>query len=311
MQMTISKGALALLLLTLFAHGSAEAYEGEDAVPLTLAAVLGKVRLGSLAIKLEGRNVEIATTVTNNESTRQTVGFYAFTPFFELLGDGEEHSDKTFSDVAVSLTGSNYRRPASNRRGFFMGQDMTSALMKAGVGPLPDTNASEKALAKVNFPFAIKSLDWEGYVAYSWSEKIAANSTSTSTIRYRALPQFGMDDIGAPYFRQEIQQHCGDPDKVIRDIVKRNGGSEQVLTERYELPIKFMKMRDISVQVIPPATNWQGAHPLVSLVCGLPNLESKAALSGTVANANVSISILVISRMGKLGEREESANVSQ
>lgn len=308
--MTISKTPLALFLLALFAHRTAGAYEAEDAVPLTFAAVLGKVRLEALAIKLTGRSVEIVTTVTNNESTRQTMGFFAYTPFFGQLGDGEEHADKTFSDIAVSFAGSSYRRPAVNRRGYFMGHDVTSALAKAGVAPLPDTNASEQALAKVNFPFAIKSLDWDGYVAYSWSEKLAANATGSAALRYRALPQFGMDTIASPYFRQEVQQHCGDPDKVIRDIIKRNGGAEQVLTERYELPIKLMKMRDVSVEIAPPAINWQGAHPLVSLVCGLPNPESRAALSGTLANANASISVLVISRMGKPGEREGNVDGS-
>lgn len=93
-------------------------------------------------------------------------------------------------------------------------------------------------------------MDWSGYVAYSWSDIVAAHTTSISTIRYRALPQFDLDNISSNSFRQAVLQHCGDPAKIASEIVKNNDGSEAVMIERYEVPIKFMKMRDVSMVVI-------------------------------------------------------------
>ncbi len=296
----------AVLSLALLFHSAAGAYEVEDAVPLTLAAALGKLSVERLAIRLTGRSVEIETSVRNSEATSQAVGFYAFTSFFERLGDGEEHADKTFSDLRIANGSDKLRRPASNQRGFFMGQDITSALAKAGVGPLPDKNVTEKALAKVRLPFGMRSLDWDGYVAYSWVDNVAPRTTRTSTVRYRALPHFGLDNISSNSFRQAVQQHCGDPAKIAREIMKSNDGSEDVMVERYELPIKFMKMQDVSVTVDQPASNWLGAHPVATLMCGLPNAETKATLSGTV-NANMAISVLVISRLAVARERKGKA----
>ena len=175
------------------------------------------------------------------------------------------------------------------------------------VGPLPDRNVSEMALARVRFPFGMRSMDWAGHVAYSWVYTVAAHTTSTSTIRYQALPQFSLDNISSNSFRQAVQQHCGDPAKVAREIVRNNYGSEDVMVERYELPIKFMKMQDVSVAVTQPVTYWLGAHPVAALICGLPNPETKATLSGTV-NANMAISVLVISRLAVAGERKGTAH---
>lgn len=305
-----NKLTLAAFSLALLCSNPARAYEAEDAVPLTLAAALGKLHVERLAIRLSGRSVEIETAVRNSEATRQSVGFYAFTPFFERLGDGEEHADKTFSDVRTALGSNRLRRPASKQRGFFMGQDITAALAKAGVGALPDTRVAEKALAKVRFPFGMKPLEWDGLVVYSWSGTVAARATSTSMIRYRALPYFSLDNIESSSFRQAVQQHCGDPAKVAHEIVKLSDGSQEVIVERYELPIKFMKMQDVAVAVTQPPTNWLGAHPVTTLVCGLPNPEYKATLSGTV-NANRAISVLVISRLAVAGERSGKAHGDQ
>lgn len=306
--MTRSHRPPAVLLLALLLPCTAGAYEAEDAVPLTLDALFGKLRLERLSVKLNGREVDIATTVRNNESTRQTLGLFASTPIFTQLGDGEEHADKTFSTLSVSLAGGPYQRAAVTRRGYFMGQDITAALAKAGIGPLPDASITEKQLAKVRFPFGMRASDWEGRVAHAWTGQLAPNSSAVATVRYRALPQFGIDDIASAYFRQQVQQHCGDPDKVIGEIVKHNGGSEQVMTERFELPIKYMKMQEVALDVAPPATNWLGAHPILSLVCGLPNDGSKPALSGTLANANLSISVLVVSRLATAGEGKGGAD---
>jgi hypothetical protein len=151
-------------------------------------------------------------------------------------------------------------------------------------------------------------MEWDGYVAYSWSDMVAAHSTNISTIRYRALPQFGLDNISSDSFRQTVQQHCGDPAKVARQFAKKNEESTEVMIERYELPIKFMKMQEVAIQVTQPATSWLGAHPVVTLICGLPNHESKASFAGTLANANKVISVLVVSRLAEAGERKGKEN---
>lgn len=296
----IKVGALLLAFLVPVAAG---AYEAEDAVPLTLAAALGELSIERLAIRLNGRSVDIETTVRNAEATGGVVGFYAYTPFFQQLGDGEEHADKTFPDMRIARAGSAARRPASIRRGFFMGQDITAALAKAGVGPLPDNNVSEKALVRVRLPIAIRPAGWDGYVAYFWSEAVPAHSSSTSTMHYRALPQFTLDNFSTESFHQAVLQHCGDPARIARDFAPGDNPSAEVLVERYEVPVTFMKMQQVSVQVTQPATNWLGAHPFMTLVCGLPNGDSKASLSGTLANANKVISVLVISHLAQAGEK--------
>lgn len=306
--MTRSPLPRGVLLLALLFPCMAGAYEAENAVPLTLNALFGKLRLERLSVKLNGRDVEIATTVRNNESTRQTLGLYATTPVFQQLGDGEEHADKTFSTLAISLAGGAYQRAVVTRRGYFMGQDITAALAKAGIGALPDANVTDKQLAKVKFPFGLQASDWEGRVAHAWTGQLAPNSSAAATVRYRALPQFGIDDISSAYFRQQVQQHCGDADKVIREIVKHNGGSEQVMTERFELPIRFMTMQEVTLDVAQPATNWLGAHPILSLVCGLPGERKQPALSGTLDNANLNISVLVVSRLATAAESKGNAN---
>lgn len=301
MMRRIIVAAVSLALLFPVAAG---AYEAEDAVPLTVAAALGQLGIERLAIRLNGRGVEIDTSVRNAEASAQVVGFYAYTPFFRQLGDGEEHADKTFSDLTMARAGSAARRPAGLRRGFFMGQDITAALAKAGIGPLPDRNVSDKALAKVRLPLAFKPDEWDGYVAYSWSETVAPHSSSTSTIHYRALPQFTLDNFSTDSFRQAVLQHCGDPARIARAFAPADNPSAEVLVERYEVPVAFMKMQEVSLQVTQPATNWLGAHPFLTLVCGMPNGDSKASLSGTLANANKVISVLVISHLAQAGEKK-------
>jgi hypothetical protein len=311
MKMTSWRAKFGLLLLAMWLPGAAGAYETEDAVPLTLGAVFGKLRLESLSVKLRGRDVDIAATVRNDEATRQPFGLFAYTPIFQQLGMGEEHADKSFQELDISFAGRHYRRPGVTRRGYFMGQDITAALRKAGIGALPDSTVDYRRLAKVKFPFGLPAEDWEGQVAYAWSGQLAPHATDTATVRYRALPQFGIDDLASPGFRRQLQQHCGDPDKLIPEIVKHNGGSEQVMTERFELPINFMTVQDVLLDVAQPATNWLGAHPIVSLVCGMPSSAGQTTISGTLASPYRRISVLVVSRMATAGEGKSSAPVAQ
>jgi hypothetical protein len=96
---------------------------------------------------------------------------------------------------------------------------------------------------------------------------------------------------------------------VARALGQDHAQPPELMIERYEVPIQFMKMQDVSIQVAQPARNWLGAHPVVALACGLPNPDSKANLAGTLVNANKVVSVLVISRLAEPGERNSKENV--
>ncbi len=274
----------------------AQAFEDEPAVPLFIDAVLGKVSVDTVVLTLSGREVEIVTTLHNREAQPHKAGFYARTPFFRQLGIAETHSDKTFSDLSVSSAGRTVRGPGVQRRGFFMGQDITAALAVAGIAPLPDLEVSSRKLARVRFPYGIKAEDWEGYVSYSWAETIAPGARSVSTIRYRALPEFGPESVASDRFNQMVRAHCGDPAAVAAEVRKRNGASSHVMLEVYDIPVSFMRMEKVKVSVQQGATNWLKAQPIAALGCGLQAGTAPTALSGEFSSAEGRLSVLVMSR---------------
>lgn len=278
---------VAAALAHLFAPGTARAFEGEDGVPLSLGAVLGKVTVQQVSVSLAGREVEIATTLRNADARPHTAGFYARTAFFRQLGDGEMHADKTFADLTVSEGGKTVRAPGALRRGFFMGQDVTAVLKAAGIAPLPDLQVSEQRLARVRFPYGLKADDWEGHVSYAWVQKVAPGATARHTVRYRALPQFGSTTMSSSQFRQAVQAHCGNPDSLATELAK-SGGAELVTLETYVLPIGFMQSSDVSLTVKQPALNWMQNRPVKALACGLTP-------SGMIEDAGKQLSVLVIS----------------
>jgi hypothetical protein len=287
---------LPALLAALIVGANAAAYENENAVPLTLGLEAGKTVVEQIAVSLDGREVSVLVTLRNEEARARQIGWYANTPQFGLLGDGEEHLDKSFSDVSAKVDGQAVT-PATYRRGYFMGRDITLELSRAGLAPLPDLQADAKKLARLPKVGRLRFDQWQGYVAYSWNVAVAAHASAVVEVRYRALPQFSLAELDSEAFDQAVLQHCGNPDAVRRRLRQVAAEPAQVMVERYEIPLAFVLMRDVPLAITQPHANWQRAHPVVSLACGLGNPGLAASISGTLANANLGLSVLVVSSL--------------
>ena len=287
---------LPLLLAALIVAANAAAYENENAVPLTLGLEAGKAVVEQIAIKLDGREVSVLTTLRNDEARARQIGWYASTPQFSLLGDGEEHLDKSFFDVGAKVDG-RALTPTIYRRGYFMGRDITEELSRAGLAPLPDLQADAQKLARLPTVRGLRFDQWQGYVAYSWNAAVAPHASAVIEVRYRGLPQFSLTELDSEAFDQAVLQHCGNPDAVRRRLRQVAAEPLQVMIERYEIPLAFMLMRDVQLAITQPQVNWQRAHPVVSLACGLGNPGLTASVSGTVDNANLGLSVLVVSSL--------------
>lgn len=261
---------------------------------MTLGQEAGKAVIERIAVKLEGREVSVLTTLRNDEARARQIGWYASTPQFGLLGDGEEHLDKSFSGVSARFDGQ-AMTAATYRRGYFMGRDITQELSRVGLAPLPDLQADAKKLAKLPSVRGLRFDQWQGYVAYSWNAAVAPHASAVVEVRYRALPQFSLTELDSEAFDQAVLQHCGNPDAVRRRLRQVAAEPAHVMVERYEIPLAFMLMRDVRLAITQPQANWQQAHPAVSLVCGLGNPGLTASVSGTVYNANLGLSVLVVS----------------
>lgn len=283
-------------LAALIVGANAAAYEDENAVPLKLGLEAGKAVVEQIAVKLDGRDVSILTTLRNGEARASQIGWYASTPQFTLLGEGEEHLDKSFSDVGAAFNG-RAMKPAVYRRGYFMGRDITQELSRAGLAPLPDLQADAKKLARLPMVQGLRFDQWQGYVAYSWNAAIAPHASAVVEVRYRALPQFSLTELDSPAFDQMVLQHCGNPDALRSRLRQTAAEPVQVMVERYEIPLAFMLMRDVQLTISQPQSNWQQAHPAVSLACGLANPGLTANVSGEVSNANLGLSVLVVSSL--------------
>ena len=278
------------------------AYENEDAVPLTIEASAGDQTFDSVLVELNGRDVSILTSMRNESKTTKQLGFTAYTPFFEYLGKGEEHYDKSFSDLAVLLN-SKKVKITSSHRGFFMGRDITNDLVKARIAPLPHSDFNEASLSKLPKQFGLPIKNWQGYVAYSWSLSLPAQSINRLQLTYRALPQFGLEDISDESFANHVMQHCGNPDEIRKNIKAYSPDMSYALVERYDLPIKLKKVSEIRLKVSPPNTHWLRARPLISLACGIKgDSRSKADLNGPIQGVDNPISVLVISKLADLAK---------
>lgn len=275
----------------------AVAYEGENAVPLMLGLDAGKVKLENISIKLEGREVTVSTELINNQTNERRVGWYASTPQFGVLGDGEEHLNKSFADVRGKFNG-RPRKPVVYHRGYFMGRDITEELAKAGLGPLPNLLVDGRKMARVKVENRLSLENWRGYAAYAWSAKMPSNSSATFEFRYQALPEFSLNEIDSDLFSRAVLQHCGSPEEVRRRIRFVAGAVSEVMVESYQLPVSFMLMRDVFLTIAQPSVNWQKARPILAMACGLQNTEQVASVSGTVTNSNLALSVLVVSALG-------------
>ena len=281
-----------VLLAGVLCCAQAKAYESENAVPLDFGLEAGGALVQGLSIRLDGRDVSVSTSLANGGNTPQKIGWYASTPHFGVLGEGEEYADKSFADISARFN-TQASRATVYRRGYFMGRDITSELARAGLGPLPDFQADTQRLTVQG----LHPEQWQGYVAYAWHETLPGNASATINLSYRALPWFALADLNSPAFNQIVQQHCANPEAVRQRVRQAAGTITEVMVERYEVPVSFMLMRDVPVEVVQPLRNWQQAQPVVSLVCGLNNDRLQASLAGTVANANQVLSVLVISAL--------------
>ncbi len=295
------------LLAALIVGANAAAYENENAVPLTLGLEAGRALVEQIAVNLEGRQVSILTTLRNGETRARQIGWYASTPQFVLLGDGEEHLDKSFSDVSAKFNGK-ATIPVVYRRGYFMGRDISNELSQAGLAPLPDLQADAKKLARLPTVQGLRFEQWQGYVAYSWNVAVPPHVSGVVEVRYRALPQFSLTELDSAAFDQAVLQHCGSPDAIRRRLRRMAAEPVQVMVERYEIPLAFVLMRDVQLAIRQPRANWQKAHPVVSLACGLANPGLTASVSGTVISANLGLSVLVVSSLAGPGVMEGDRN---
>jgi hypothetical protein len=186
------------------------------------------------------------------------------------------------------------------RRGFFLGKDITALLRRVGLDPLPDENAENSKIKKLSreIGFNIQNgLAWQGFVSYSWTPVFGPTSSSVIKMSYMALPQFGLEKIGSEQFTQLISQHCGNAESMGQLIRSRRSDTDYVLIERYDLPSSFIGGNSAFVKVSQPATNWAGAHPVASFACGLKASSSPpTSISGRVfTGPNRALSVLVIS----------------
>lgn len=283
------------LTLNMSAHGQAS----ENAVPLQLGIESEGTEIQQVDVRLDGRRVTVATRLENVTNIVRKVGWYASTPQFSILGTGEEHSDKSFSDVRASLNGK-ASKASVYQRGFFMGRDISADLTRAGLPLLPNLDFDARKLARLAPVNTMRFDEWQSYVSYAWTEMLAANAIAAIEVRYRALPAFALTEVDSEIFLRTVQQHCGDQVAVGRRIRAAAGMNKQVIVERYELPVTYLRMQDINVRISEPKTNWLGAHPVLSLICGLENKNQLPSIEGTIHKADGVLSILVISMLDTL-----------
>ncbi|MYN04486.1 hypothetical protein GTP41_20550 [Pseudoduganella sp. DS3] len=268
--------ALALAIAFCCISAPANAYEFENAVPLTLGMQSGAPYVSGARIQLKGHEVDIAITLKNDTRRTQKVGFYAATPLFEYFGEGEEYGDKTFPELTATLDGKALT-VARYPHTYFLGRDMGPYLRKAQLK------------------------DWQSQLTYGWSGRIAPESTAIQTVRYSALPRFGLETIDHENLTRLVQQHCGQPDE-LRQLLKGLAPEEtQVFAEVFEFPLPLLKLQDTQVSISQPAKRWMGTRPVAALACGFDgplHLPSE----GTIHGANHALSILVVSLLASAPE---------
>jgi hypothetical protein len=281
--------AIAALLIC---ASQAVAYEEEDAVPLTISAEADDGNIGNVFIKLSGKTVDIRTEISNQKTSQQLLGFEAHTPFFHQLGIAEENYDKTFSDLAVSLN-AHPLKLTTYRRAFFLGEDVTKKLIEAGIDPIPGKTKDHKKIQYRGLPLE----DWLGYVSYSWITALQPKSTNMLAIRYRALPQFGLDDTSSERFGRMIAAHCGNATDIRNSLAKISPTFKYVYFERYEIPIPFVRSHKVSLEVTQTPLKHGEVQPIASFVCGIGKRTGDVLnFSAEIENPQTAISVLVLSK---------------
>jgi len=269
------------------------AYEFENGVPLTLGFQLGETTVKGIHLRLTGHDVEMAISLRNDTRQAQYAGFYANTPLFENHGEGEENSDKSFADLKAFHDGKPVQ-VSSYQRGYFLGQDITDILRKAGVDPLPSNNGDWEKEENLPLLQNQRIQQWQGQVSFGWSAQLAPDSTSIETIKYTALPKFSLEAIDSESFAQLVQQHCGSPAK-LRNMIRRAAPKETlVLAEIFEFPLPFIALQETRVTVGKPDKKLPGGRRFATLACGFDGAKAVPS-GGMIRRATYSISILVVS----------------
>lgn len=282
------------------------AYEFENGVPLTLGFQLGETTVEDIRLRIAGHDVEVTISVRNGTGQPQYAGFYAATPLFGHLGEGEENSDKTFADLRVFQDGKPVRVSA-HQRGYFLGQDITHILRKAGVDPIPSNNGDWRKIEKLPRLQKHRLDNWQGQVSFGWSSRLGPESTALQTIKYAALPRFGLENIDSDSFAQLAQQHCGSPDK-LRDLIHQAApGETQVLAEVFEFPLPFIAVQDARLTIEKAVKKVPGGRRFATLACGFDGAMTVPS-NGVVRGATYSISVLVVSLLDGAPDEQKSAH---
>ncbi|KVW84131.1 hypothetical protein ABY44_11500 [Burkholderia sp. ZZQ-2] len=275
-----------------------QAFEFEDAVPLTIGAIQGNARPSDVQVSLDGKTVTVSARLSNETHALVKRGYYAYTPLFHRLGAGEENYDKSFSDLKVTFDGKAIPL-VTGRRAFFLGKDVTGEVRAAGLDPLPSEESDLAKVARIKPQLGMKlsdGRDWEGFVSYSWVIPVPAHSTGVLTIRYQALPQFSLDEVTSARFARLVEQHCGDVAQVTQRLYAMDAGSGQILVQRYVVPVSFINRAPVKVSLSQPSSDWMGGRPLLSLTCGLtPRDGASLPATGRIDDSDANLSILVIS----------------
>jgi hypothetical protein len=288
------RAAAAIVASGLLCSGIASAYESENGVPLTIAAAIWKVQAENVSIRLQGRDVTVSAVLYNNTKSPQFAAWYAYTPLFHQLGEGESHLDKSFSDLRVLVRGQP-KKIEKQVRAYFMGRDITERLVKAGIDPTPSLDVPYTKLNRIPKVDGVAPEDWDASITYAWSDRIASGERSTHEIRYRDLPQFGPEEISSDSFSRRIRQYCGDPERVRARIKQAYPDAQLVVVERHEFPLPSMALGEVTLEATQPARNWLGARPLISLACGIDNPKLLPDIKGVLSSADQTLHLMTIS----------------
>ncbi|MGW8391048.1 hypothetical protein [Pseudoduganella sp. HUAS MS19] len=298
------KSTLAFIISACFVS-TGFAYEFENAVPLTVGVHLGETRLEGVRVRLNGYEVELAVSLNNSSKRPQHAGFYAVTPLFDYLGEGEEYADKTFRELKALQDGEPLR-VTSARRAYFLGQDITPTLRKAGISPIYSNDIHWKMLEKLPLLQNIRIDNWQSQVSFGWSARIAPESTTVGTVTYSAMPKFGMELLDSDNFSRLVQQHCGDAEK-LKELVRRASPAETaVLAEVFEFPLPFLKMEQAHVTIEKPKRRWMKPQAVAATACGFDGTLALPS-DGVVRGANNGFSILVVSLLASAPDNESES----
>jgi hypothetical protein len=295
---------LAILAAATCACQPALGYEFENAVPLTLGMQLSETYISGVHIRLIGHDVDFAISLHNDSKLPQQVGFYAATPLFESLGEGEEYADKTFPGLKAFLDGTPLQ-VQRNPRAFFLGQEITPILRKAGVDPIPSHGGDWKKIEKLPTLKRMRINNWQGQMSYGWSGRVSPESVAIAKVSYSALPHFSLETIETERFAQLVQRHCGQPAKLRELIASAAPAESQVLIEAFEFPLPLLKLQDTRVTIERPAKQWMGTRPIAALACGFDGALPLPS-DGMIRGANHSISVLVVSLLSSAPEEDKT-----